>query len=41
MIDRYDGDDKYNFDHVAGAMRTAAAIASEQPVATRQRQEDK
>ena len=32
MIDRYDADTTYTFDHVATAMRTATSIASEQPI---------
>jgi hypothetical protein len=32
MIDRYDADASYSFDHVAKAMRTATAIAAEQPI---------
>jgi hypothetical protein len=32
MIDRYDADPTYIFDHVAKAMRTATAIAAEQPI---------
>jgi hypothetical protein len=32
MIDRYDADTTYIFDHVATAMRTATAIAAEQPI---------
>jgi hypothetical protein len=34
-FDRYDDDEAYTFGHVAAATRTAAAIASEQPLATK------